>query len=67
LIVPTFAWIMITETVNDSIPERFVSSDQLGFYWYNQIAFNVAKNHETTAEVVNAQVSHLLYAVCVFA
>jgi hypothetical protein len=57
---------MIAETIHDRVPKWPMSSNQLGFYRYDQIAFNATENHKPTPEMVNLQIGSLLYASGMF-
>lgn len=43
-----------------------MSTNQLGLYGHNQIAFNTAENHKPALEVIDLQVGSLLYTPGMF-
>ena len=60
LFIPATSRIMIPKPINQSIPERLVSSDQSGFDRANQIAFCSFKNHKPATVIVEFESSPLL-------
>ncbi len=66
LVITPLAGVMVSKAINNGVPKWLVPPNQFCFYRYNQVAFDTGEDHEPTSQIIQPQVSGLLYTASVF-